>query len=214
MRAWTPFVGWVGLAGFFLGAVWRPEVLRGGAGVGGLLVAVAGLMWSRFHAAGVLRRHERGAEGEERVGNVLERLPGGWRVFHGVPGARGDVDHVLMGPPGLCVVETVRWNGRVEVREGRLWDGDRAYPGYELSTLRDRSEEVRARLGEDAVPVWTLVAVAGGRWTRSAGEVEGVWIGEPEVLNDHLKGLPPANLSLHTQETLTRKIEDLYHDER
>lgn len=48
-----------------------------------------------------------GAEGEEAVGRVLDRLDG-WHVLHSVPvGNRGsDIDHVVIGPGGVFTVNT------------------------------------------------------------------------------------------------------------
>jgi hypothetical protein len=61
-----------------------------------------------------------GAAGESAVGARLDRLVGrGWRVLHGVSlGGGGDVDHLLIGPPGVLVVNTKHHPG-ARVRVGR-----------------------------------------------------------------------------------------------
>ena len=54
-----------------------------------------------------LRALRQAAEGEQAVGQFLERLrEGGFHVFHDVIGAGFNVDHVLIGPAGVFTVET------------------------------------------------------------------------------------------------------------
>src|ERR1700712_4878169 len=67
---------------------------------------------------------ERGAQGEESPADVLGGLSAeGWRIFHDVrwPGrAQANIDHVLVGPGGVFVVDTKAWTGDIEVRSGSL----------------------------------------------------------------------------------------------
>ncbi|WP_163998711.1 nuclease-related domain-containing protein [Pyxidicoccus caerfyrddinensis] len=59
-----------------------------------------------------------GADGEERVGGLLEQLrPHGWHVEHDVRvGRRGaNLDHLVIGPPGVFVVNTKALTGKVWV---------------------------------------------------------------------------------------------------
>ena len=114
---WPLFLSFV-LLGAFLSAL----IL--GAGVwlfGGLFVAtlVAVLVYWRKG----LRRVEsffRGARGEERVANVLARLPETYHVFHDFVAGREHVDHVAVGPAGVFSIETKSWQGNVEIVEGHL----------------------------------------------------------------------------------------------
>jgi hypothetical protein len=54
------------------------------------------------------RAWRRGAEGEEEVGWQLRKLGDGWKVIHGVPVGTGDsdIDHVVIGPPGVFTLNT------------------------------------------------------------------------------------------------------------
>lgn len=54
-----------------------------------------------------------GADGERAVARVLGKLPEGWVVFHSVKvGSRGsDIDHVVIGPPGVFTVNTKNHQG-------------------------------------------------------------------------------------------------------
>ncbi|WP_432476684.1 NERD domain-containing protein [Nocardioides sp. GXQ0305] len=47
----------------------------------------------------------------------------GWTVLHDVPWPgrqRANIDHVVVGPGGVFVVDAKNWSGRIEVRDGRL----------------------------------------------------------------------------------------------
>jgi hypothetical protein len=190
LKAWTPFVAGVGLAGVVLGGVWAPAFLQGGMGWILLLLAAGVLIWSRFHALNVLQRYARGAEGEEWVAECLRGLSEAWTVLHGVPGLQEDLDHVLVGPSGIWLVETIRWRGRVDVRDDILWDGDEKYPGFTLAGLRARVENFRSEMEDPDLPVRLVVAVAGGRLGREKGEVGGVWLAEAEDLVCLVESVP------------------------
>jgi hypothetical protein len=63
---------------------------------------------------------ERGAQGEEAVARALADLPEGWVALHDLawPGRqRANLDHVVVGPGGVFVVDAKNWSGRVEVRD-------------------------------------------------------------------------------------------------
>jgi hypothetical protein len=61
---------------------------------------------SRYILPAVERR-DRGAMAEEQVGALLDGLPREkWRVVHDVSLGRGNVDHIVIGPPGLFTIET------------------------------------------------------------------------------------------------------------
>lgn len=54
-----------------------------------------------------------GADGEEAVVRVLNNLDSSFRVVHDVvlPGDRQNIDHVVIGPSGVWVIETKNHNG-------------------------------------------------------------------------------------------------------
>lgn len=83
-----------------------------------------------------------------------------WRIFHDRrwPGAtRGNVDHLVIGPPGVAVVDTKHWAGSVEVRGERLWcgDDDRHESVEDLLRLVTAVEELLVDIGHgtDGQPV-------------------------------------------------------------
>lgn len=61
----------------------------------------------------------RGAEGERRTAKVLRPLQReGWIVRHDLQGERGNVDHLLIGPTGVFLLDTRSWAGRISVSDG------------------------------------------------------------------------------------------------
>jgi hypothetical protein len=60
-------------------------------------------------------RAARGAEGERKVGAILEAFAPAWQVLHGVWLGRGDIDHVLVGPGGTFTIETKSRRGQIAV---------------------------------------------------------------------------------------------------
>jgi hypothetical protein len=68
-----------------------------------------------------------GAAGERVVAEKLSELvPRGWYVLHDVywPGRpKASLDHVLVGPGGVVVVDAKNWTGEVRVSSGVLWQG-------------------------------------------------------------------------------------------
>lgn len=71
--------------------------------------------------------YEQGERGEKVVRKLLDGLQGeGWRVLHRRhwPGTRrADIDHLLIGPGGVVVLDSKAWSGQVRVSAGRLWQG-------------------------------------------------------------------------------------------
>jgi len=63
-----------------------------------------------------------GAEGEETVARHLSLLGDSYRVIHDVvlPNMRGNIDHIVLGPNGVFVIETKNNNGFISCN-GDLW---------------------------------------------------------------------------------------------
>jgi Nuclease-related domain len=64
----------------------------------------------------LVERRDRGATGEEQVGGLLDALcEDRWLVIHDASLGRGNVDHILIGPPGIFTIETKSHPGPVRV---------------------------------------------------------------------------------------------------
>lgn len=84
-----------------------------------------------------------GAIGEMHVGMLLEQLGPEWTALHAVPVGKNDsdIDHVLIGPPGVFTVNTKHPSG------AKIWVGSRMVmvAGQKTSYLRNsRHESERA----------------------------------------------------------------------
>lgn len=69
---------------------------------------------------------KQGRNGERYVGQLLEQMrPYGYHVFHDVTGPSFNLDHVLVGPGGIFIIETKTWSknstrGTLNYVEGSL----------------------------------------------------------------------------------------------
>jgi hypothetical protein len=74
--------------------------------------------------------YARGAEGEEATAVELAALPAeSWTVFHDLrwPGRRfANVDHMVVGPPGVFVIDSKNWSGTISVRGNVLRQNGRS----------------------------------------------------------------------------------------
>jgi len=78
-----------------------------------------------------------GAEAETWTADELAKLVTGWRTVHAIGIGWGDVDHVVVGPPGVFAIETKRksspWirtdfkkGGRIDLAKDQAWENARA----------------------------------------------------------------------------------------
>jgi hypothetical protein len=80
-----------------------------------------------------LQAFMKGAKGEEIIARELSLLPEEFTVFHGLATHKrsimatgtADIDHVVVGPNGIFVVETKNWKGAITIKNGNLlYDGE------------------------------------------------------------------------------------------
>jgi len=114
-------VGGIALV-FVPGGSWSP--------LGWALIAVAilGTLTRLFVLPDHIRAWTIGAEGEERVARLLDELQAdGYVVLSDllIPGSRENIDHVVVGPTGVFVVETKNYSGLVKARGRDLYVGRR-----------------------------------------------------------------------------------------
>jgi hypothetical protein len=96
-----------------------------------------------------IEEYRRGQEGEDRVVElIIQALDGNWHLFRNIslPGRnRGDLDLVLVGPPGVWVLEVKNLRGeyrniedRWEYRRGKRWTTAKTNPSRQV-----RSDAIR-----------------------------------------------------------------------
>jgi hypothetical protein len=128
LAAWMRSLAW--RAPLVAGAGVVGQVLAGQAGLPraglvGLVVAVLVGWRLRFHPSEQARTWQRGAQGERHTARLLRRLHrDGYVVFHdrAVPGFDANVDHLVIGPSGVFVLDSKQWTGSVhQSADGLVW---------------------------------------------------------------------------------------------
>ncbi len=127
----------------------------------------------------LVERRDRGAKGEEQVGGLLEQMSDhGWEVIHDASLGRGNVDHILIGPPGVFTVETKSHPGPVRV--ARLHGG----------TLSQAQAQRRAIERVTGLEVEPLIVFSGAWVDRPMARRKGVRVVPARMLVRYLAKLP------------------------
>jgi len=181
MRATWPLLAATGAFGYLLrAALPAPPLTRSAAGFLLLLLAVA--LAAVVGAARIrLSDFLKGARGEEQVARELMFLPAGFVIFNGLSpaGRSGDFDHVVVGPPGVFLVETKNWAGKITVEHGRvLYNGeepDRPPLEQVKSAARALTSIIREAAGRE-LHVTPILCFAADSLAEDNAGVEGVVI--------------------------------------
>lgn len=98
-----------------------------------------------------IERWREGAEGEKATAKALRGLiKSGWTLLNDIDWGRGNIDHVLVGPAGVFVLETKKLRGICSVQHGTLsvrWRED-PEDGYENHSIGPRTRAASAALSE------------------------------------------------------------------
>jgi Nuclease-related domain len=193
---WTRTLPWrvavllgAAAAGGFLGRQLAPRL---GLIVAGLAVAAAGWgLWFRPSPDAVAWR--RGAAGERRTARLLGPLERhGWAVLHdlAVPGSRANLDHLVIGPGGVFVVDSKQYRGRLQLDpSGRLWHG--RYPlAPTLRAVDFEADQAALVLTDPDVVVVPIVAVHGAPVPWGKVVMQGVPVVAARRLPSMLRALP------------------------
>jgi hypothetical protein len=104
-------------------------------------------------------RYELGAQGERTTGAILDAMRReGWAVFHDVrwPGrVRANIDHVVVGPPGVLVIDSKNWSGRIEIGDNTFRSNGR------------RQDKTVAAAGDAALAIAELLSAPANATVRS-----------------------------------------------
>lgn len=136
-------------------------------------------------------RWQAGARGEMATARVLGGLGPRWTVLHDLPvplsRTAANIDHIVVGPNGVTVIDSKQWSGTVRVGRRRLRrDGADVFEVVERQhwcrdAVADLVDRVRA-----GVPVRAVVVVHGARMRggllRRRRRVDGVHVVAPQEL--------------------------------
>jgi Nuclease-related domain len=99
-----------------------------------------------------------GSWGEQLTADDLAKLGKGWYVRHDIENPFGNWDHVVIGPPGVFMIDTKRLTGKIHVTGDGLSSGRIRYAG---SSFRGASVGLRRALLERGVRCpWVQAVVA------------------------------------------------------
>jgi hypothetical protein len=203
LAGWTRTAGWRAAA--ILAAGIAAAVLVQAVGLGRLalpagLAAAAAAGWRlRFRVSGDTRAWRDGARGERATARLLRRLHRhGYVVFHdvGIPGTPANADHLVIGPPGVILIDSKRYTGHVtQTPDGRVWHNH--YPmDHTLRSLRLETQAISA-----ALRVWVraVMCVHGAQVANGglvAGDVEVLPAGRlPSMLRNRRQRLGEAEVA-------------------
>jgi hypothetical protein len=114
------------------------------------------------------RAWAKGADGEQRVGASLETLTaGGAPVLHDrqIPGSRANIDHLVVAPSGVWVVDAKRYTGRVERRDrGRRLFVNGCDRSKLVTAMSKQVEAVERALAGQAIPIHPVLCFTGSEW--------------------------------------------------
>jgi hypothetical protein len=158
----------------------------------GVLAAIAAGWWLRFRPSPDAVAWRRGAAGEQRTARLLSPLERqGWVVLHdlAVPGSPANLDHLVIGPGGVFVVDSKHYRGRLQLDpSGRLWHG--RYPlNAVLRTVSFEADQAAQVLADPQVVV-PIVAVHGAQVPWGKVVTHGVPVVSARRLPSMLRQLP------------------------
>jgi hypothetical protein len=189
LAAWTRSLTWraplVAAAGLLVGSLAAQAGLPE-AGLASLTVAAMVGWRLRFRPSTQARAWQRGAKGEQQTARLLGRLGReGYVVFHdlAMPDSPANLDHLVVGPSGVFVIDSKQWTGQVhQSADGLLWH-DHYRLDRTLATIRWQAETLGRLLG---VPVAPLVCVYGARIQHGGLRAQGVAIVPAALLRSAL----------------------------
>jgi hypothetical protein len=194
--AWVRTLPWrvavtlgIGAGGGVLGSLLAPRL---GLVLGGLATAAAG--WGlRFRPSPDAVAWRRGAAGERHTARLLAALERqGWAVLHdlAVPGSAANIDHLVIGPGGVFVVDSKQYRGRLQLDgSGRLWHGRYPMAGA-LRSVSFEADQAAQVLIDPGVVVVPVMAVHGAQVPWGKVITDGVPVVSARLLPRMLRQLP------------------------
>lgn len=113
------------------------------------LVLAAFMVWSSRR----LRSFLKGAEGEEIVARTLSFLPDAYTVFNDLQLDAGpSIDHLVVAPTGLFVIETKNWSGDITFENGQVLCNGKPATRPPLKQVKEAAAALIGQLTEARCP--------------------------------------------------------------
>jgi hypothetical protein len=191
LAAWTPSLAW--RVPLIASAGLTAAQLTLQAGLARTLATLTGLAaaalvgWRlRFKPSEQARAWQLGAHGERQTARLLDRLGrDGYQVLHDLAmlGSPANVDHLVVGPSGLFVIDSKQWSGTVhQGADGLVWHNNYRLDRT-LATVRWQAETLGRLLG---IPVAPLICVHGAHVQGGGLRTQGVAVVPAALLRSAL----------------------------
>jgi hypothetical protein len=189
--------------------------------VGGIYLVTARKM---FGLVETLWDHRLGFMGERVVGEELNQLLAvGFRVFHDVPfdnnGKKFNIDHVLVGPPGVYAIETKAWRKPAHIRgleKARIYSDGIClrHPTFDNTTAIPQARRNAADLAKlltsatgESVVVSAILTFPG--WSVIREKASDVNVLRPDEIKRSFPKVPKQPLSAQQIQRIAHQLEQL-----
>jgi hypothetical protein len=157
-------------------------------------LAAAAASWGlRFRPTPDAVAWRRGAAGERRTARLLRPLERhGWAILQdlAVPGSHANIDHLVIGPGGVFVIDSKQYRGRLKLDAfGKLWHGRHSLAPA-LRAVSFEADQTAQVLPDPGVAVVPIVAVHGAQVPWGKVVMQGVPVVPARRLRSMLGGLP------------------------
>lgn len=148
-----------------------------------------------------------GAVGEERVGRELAKLPHGYYVFHDIkiPGSKANIDHLVIGPTGVFIVETKAVTGKVTLQAGSVYLNGRKR-NYVEQAWREAvavQKSISELAANQALDVHPLLCFTRAELPIFQTDIEGVALLGPKGVRRHISKSQATLAEEHVAEIVT-----------
>jgi hypothetical protein len=218
LQALWPLLIAVALTGYLLRAA-IPVPTIGSTLAGALFLALAiAVAATANHSRTRIQAFVKGARGEELVARSLALLPDSFTVFHGIaahsqsliPQGGADLDHVVVGPAEIFVIETKNWSGTITIENGELVCDGEPPSRPPLDQVKDAATALRTRLRsvvEAEIEITPILCFASGRLPAGQQGAAGVLVCNIEQLPSIIQNSGETPLSEQTQQAVIQALK-------
>jgi hypothetical protein len=151
------------------------------------------------------RDADRGAAAEEKVALELSSLPEGYHGFHDIPFTRFNIDHVVIGPGGIFLIETKSHGGKVDAQGDTLLLNGKPPEKDFLKQTWSQTYNLKDFLWKQTTEEWEVKPVLcfSRAFVQVRRPVKGITIASMKYLKTFL-ARQPVSLESHQVEKLTQ----------
>jgi len=162
-------------------------------------------LWTKKRA----KDADRGAHAEEVVADKLKDLPDSYHAFHDITFDGFNLDHVIVGPGGIFVVETKSHSGEVDSKGDTLLLNGKPPPKNFLNQAWSQTYQLRDFIYSKTSRKWEVIPVLcfTRAYVKVRQPVKGIEVVSGKYLVPHFSK-QKQTLSLAEIEVVTRVLQD------